>query len=75
MEARESMTDWVVEELVASTSTAPAELMEEVMADPRCPAFGPIHHFVVGATLLACWRNAEAAPDREAALEAIRDAR
>ena len=70
MEARESMTDWVVEELVASTSTAPAELMEEVMADPRCPAFGPIHHFVVGATLLACWRNAEAAPDREALLRA-----
>lgn len=40
------------------------------MADPRCPAFGPLHHFVVGATLLACWRNAEAAPDREALMRA-----
>ena len=40
------------------------------MADPRCPAFGPLHHFIVGATLLACWRNAEAAPDREALLPA-----
>ena len=70
MEARESTTDWVVEKLLTSTSTAPAQLLEEVMADPRCPAFGPLHHFVVGATLLACWRNAEAAPDREALMRA-----
>ena len=70
MKARESSTGWVVEKLLASTSTAPAELLEEVMADPRCPAFGPLHHFVVGATLLACRRNAEAAFDREALLRA-----
>ena len=70
MEARESSTGWVVEKLLASTSTAPAELLEEVMADPRCPAFGPLHHFIVGATLLACWHNAEAASDREALLRA-----
>ena len=60
--------EWIVEALLSSSSTAPAELVEEVMADPRCPAFGPIHHFIVGATLLACWRNAENAPDREALL-------
>lgn len=70
MEARENTTGWVVDKLMSSTSTAPAELMEEVMADPRCPAFGPIHHFIVGATLLACWRNAEDAPDRESLLRA-----
>lgn len=70
MEARESSTGWVIEKLLASTSTAPAELLEEVMADPRCPAFGPLHHFIVGATLLACRRNAKAAPDREALLRA-----
>lgn len=62
--------DWVIELLVASTSTSPAELLESVMADSRCPAFGPLHHFVVGATLLACWRNAEAAQDRETLLRA-----
>ena len=38
------------------------------MADPRCPAFGPLHHFVVGAVLLACRRNAEAAPERQSML-------
>ena len=70
MEARESSTGWGVEKLLASTSTAPAELLEEVMADPRCPAFGPLHHFIVGATLLACWHNAEAAPNREVLLRA-----
>ena len=62
--------DWIIEMLVASASIAPAELMEEVMADSRCPAFGPIHHFVVGATLLACRRNAEVATDREDKLRA-----
>ena len=65
--------EWVVEALLSSSSTAPAELVEEVMADPRCPAFGPIHHFIVGATLLACWRNAENAPYREALLRADLD--
>lgn len=70
MESQERQEDWIIERLMASTSTAPVELLEEVMADPRCPAFGPIHHFVVGATLLACWRNAEAARDRDELLAA-----
>lgn len=70
MESQERQQDWMIEKLMASASTAPAELLEEVMADPRCPAFGPIHHFAVGAALLACWRNAEAAPDRDALLAA-----
>ena len=69
MEPQKRPADWVIEELVASTTTAPAELLEEVMADPRCPAFGPLHHFVVGATLLACWRNAEQSPDRTSLLQ------
>lgn len=56
--------DWIVELLMGSSGTTPASLMEEVMADPRCPAFGPIHHFIVGAVLLTCWHNAEAADDR-----------
>ncbi len=66
----ERQQDWVIERLMGSDSTAPAELLEEVMADPRCVAFGPIHHFIVGAVLLACWRNAEGLPDRNALLRA-----
>ena len=73
MEAQGNSTGWIVEALVSSTSTVPAELLEEVMADPRCPAFGPVHHFIVGATLLASWRNAQASPDREALLRADLD--
>lgn len=68
--AEERQQDWIVETLMGSASTTPARLMEEVMADPRCVAFGPIHHFIVGAVLLACWRNAEGSPDRDALLAA-----
>lgn len=33
------------------------ELLERLMADENCPAFGPAHHALVGAALLACsWR-------------------
>lgn len=56
--------------LMASRSTIPAELLEEVMADERCVAFGPIHHVIVGAVLLTCWRNAEGLPKRDALLAA-----
>lgn len=68
--AEERQQDWIIDKLIESTSTAPVELAEEVMADPGCPAFGPIHHFIVGAVLLACWRNAEAAANRDALLAA-----
>ena len=60
--------EWIINKLMRSTSTTPAVLMEEVMADERCRAFGPIHHFIVGATLLTCWRNAEGSPNRDVLL-------
>ena len=68
MATQERPQDWIVEMLLASSSVLPADLLEEVMADPRCPAFGPLHHFIVGAVLLTCWRNAEAAPERQSML-------
>lgn len=68
--AGERQQDWIVDVLMGSDSTTPAELLEEVMADPRCVAFGPVHHFIVGAVLLACWRNAEGSPRRDALLAA-----
>lgn len=62
--------DWVIEVLADSRSNCPEELLEEVMADARCAAFGPIHHFVVGAVLLACARSSEGGPEGDARLRA-----
>jgi len=61
---------WVVDRLMANRSACPGDVLEEIMADPRCDAFGPVHHFVVGAVLLACWRNAQALSNRDEALRA-----
>lgn len=68
--AKERQQAWIEDMLMRSASTTPAQLLEEVMADPRCVAFGPIHHFIVGAVLLACWHNAEGSPNREELLAA-----
>lgn len=65
-----SQNEWITQTLIDSTSTTPAELLEKVMADPRCVAFGPIHHYIVGGVLLACWRNAEASSSRDSLLAA-----
>ena len=54
-----------------SSSTCPAELFEELMAAPECPAFGPVHHFLVGAALLACAANAGSGADLGAQLEEL----
>lgn len=66
----EGPQDWIIDLLMGSSSTTPAELLERVMADSRLVAFGPIHHFIVGAVLLTCWRNAEGSVDRDALLRA-----
>lgn len=65
-----NQNEWITDMLVDSTSTTPAELLEDVMADPRCVAFGPVHHYIVGGVLLAGWRNAEASPNRDSLLAA-----
>ena len=65
-----NQNEWITDMLMGSTSTAPAELLEKVMADARCVAFGPVHHYIVGGVLLACWRNAEASPNRDSILAA-----
>lgn len=65
-----NQNEWITDMLMGSTSTTPAELLEKVMADPRCVAFGPVHHYIVGGVLLTCWRNAEASPSRDSLLAA-----
>lgn len=57
--APEDPRDWITELCLGSNSTCPGDLLEQVMDDPRCVPFGPIHHYIDGAVLLACHRNAE----------------
>jgi hypothetical protein len=70
MEEMDDPTAWVAGLCEASDTTCPSDLLEEVMADPRCDAFGPIHHFIVGAVLLTCYRNALGGADRDERLQA-----
>lgn len=55
---------WIIERCLESMETSPSALLERLMAYPECPAFGPVHHLLVGAALLTCLRNAKGA-DRE----------
>lgn len=50
--------EWVYETCLAWEGNDPAVLLEHLMGDARCVAFGPVHHFLVGASLLACSMNA-----------------
>ena len=53
--------NWVRNACLAWRGEGPAELLEALMSDERCAAFGPVHHFLVGATLLTCaWRSLRA---------------
>ncbi len=49
---------WAKELCQQSKTTCPADMLEELMAAPECPAFGPVHHFLTGAALLTCAVNA-----------------
>ena len=54
-----------------STSTSPADILEDLMAAPECAAFGPVHHFLVGAALLASVRNATGSGDLRGQLQEL----
>ena len=71
MDDKVSAPAWAVSICEGSATTCPADLLEELMAAPECPAFGPIHHFLVGAALLACARNATGVGDLPAQLEEL----
>lgn len=45
---------WAREACLTWRGTDPAELLELLMARTECAAFGPVHHYLVGAALLAC---------------------
>lgn len=52
---------WAVDECLGEVGEdiAPADLLEKLFLDPRCPAFGPDHHFIVGACLLTALAKAK----------------
>ena len=45
---------WAREVCLAWEGAEPDVLLERLMADERCVAFGPVHHFLVGAALVTC---------------------
>lgn len=49
---------WIVERCLEGGCVNPSELMEDIFLDSRCVAFGPMHHFIVGACLLTAYSNA-----------------
>lgn len=45
---------WIHETCLTWRGEDPAALLEALMSDERCAAFGPVHHFLVGASLMTC---------------------
>lgn len=55
------------------TSKNPIEIMETLMSQPFCHMHGPEHHVMVGASLLAAYKNAGGSLDLEQALIRMTD--
>ena len=53
---------------LGSRSRSPLRILEEMMSLPFCHMHGPEHHVMVGAALLAAYRNAGGELDLERAL-------
>lgn len=64
--------DLIMEACARSGSTDPVALAQELMADRALYPNGPEHHSLVGAVLLAAYRNAGGALDLDAALAELR---
>lgn len=64
---------WAIDVCIESTGTDPAELLEQLMADEHCAAFGPVHHLLVGAALLACFRTIQFGDSAEGREQLQRD--
>lgn len=62
---------WAYELCRQGDVVCPADMLELLMSAPECPAFGPVHHFLVGAALLACASNAGYAGDLDAQLDEL----
>ncbi len=60
--------DAIVRACLESTSDDPVQIMEALMSMPFCHMHGPEHHVMVGAALLAAYRNAGGEIDLPGAL-------
>ena len=63
---------WATRICEKSDALSPADFLEELMAAPECDAFGPVHHYLVGAALVTCVRNARGEGDLPAQLAELR---
>lgn len=69
---RQRGVDFIMETCRTSGSTNPIELAQQIMADRSIYPNGPEHHSLVGAVLLAAYKNAGGNIDLDAALEELR---
>lgn len=72
MDEQQDAYAWATRACEKSGALATADLLEELMAAPECDAFGPVHHYLVGAALLTCVRNARGEGDLAAQLAELR---
>ena len=61
--------DSVIGACLSETSKDPVEIITKMMDQPFCHMHGPEHHIMVGAALIAAYRNAGGEVDLEAALK------
>lgn len=61
----ENTNFWAIDFLTKSTEKDPVRLLEACFTNENCVAFGPIHHFLVGACLLAGYAHANNLDDSE----------
>ncbi len=59
----------ILELCLCETSKDPLEILEKMMAMPFCHMHGPEHHVMVGAALLAAYKNAGGKVDLPTALQ------
>lgn len=63
--------EWAQEICLAWGGNDPGALLEQLMAHERCAAFGPVHHYLVGAALMACSRDVLGEQSLESALDEL----
>ena len=69
---RASGVQTIMDKCLASGSRDPVDLAQEIMADKTIYPNGPEHHTLVGAVLLATYRNAGGGIDLPAALDEMK---
>lgn len=69
---REGGVSWVMDYCARTTSKNPIEIAMAMMDDKSIFPNGPEHHTLVGASLLAAYRNAGGEIDLDAALEELK---